>query len=196
VALWKDPERGTREISLEPGAQGVILTLVGDRATRRSADGRWPVDTGTRYFDAAVHQIRASTAGSGSANWRPGAQTRPVLEADELTIITGWAEGVAEALAYTPDRALSVLADAHPGASWRAPLGIPEPSPRVRKAIDSLCHAVIAATPPGHAPTFGAVLAAARADKPDENALSRLVRRALRSSLEQLRTRQAKDASR
>jgi hypothetical protein len=196
VALWKDPERGTREISLEPGAQGVLLTLVGDRATRRSADGRWPVDTGTRYFDAAVHQIRASTTGSGSANGRPGAQTRPVLEADELTIITGWAEGLAEALAYTPDRALSVLADAHPRAPWRAPLGIPEPAPRVKKAIDSLSHVVIAATPPGDAPTFGAVLAAAREDNADENALSRLMRRALRSSLEQLRTRQAKDADR
>ena len=68
VALWKDPERGTREISLEPGAHGVILTLSGDRATRRSADGRWPLDTATRYFDAAVHQIQASDTGSGSAN--------------------------------------------------------------------------------------------------------------------------------
>ena len=196
VALWKDPERGTREISLEPGAHGVILTLSGDRATRRSADGRWPLDTATRYFDAAVHQIQASDTGSGSANRRPGAQTPPVLEADELTIITGWAEGLAEALAYTPDRALSVLADAHASAPWRASIGIPEPSPRVTKALDSLTHAVIAATPPGQAPTFSAVLAAAREDKPDENALSRLMRRALRSTLEQLRTRQAKDANR
>ena len=102
VALWKDPERGNREISLEPGAHGVILTLSGDRATRRSADGRWPLDTSTRYFDAAVHQIQASDTGSPSANRRPGAKTRPVLDADELTIITGWAEGLAEALAYTP----------------------------------------------------------------------------------------------
>jgi hypothetical protein len=196
VALWKDPERGTREISLEPGAHGVILTLSGDRATRRSADGRWPVDTGTRYFDAAVHQIRASSTGSASANWRSTAQAARVLEADELTILTGWAEGVAEALAYTPSRALSVLADAHASAPWRASLGIPEPSPRVSKTIDSLTHVVIAATPPGRAPTFAAVLAATREDKPDENALSRLTRRALRSTLEQLRTRQAKDADR
>src|SRR5262249_14495485 len=33
VALWKDPVRGTREIPLEPGAQGVLLTICGDRAT-------------------------------------------------------------------------------------------------------------------------------------------------------------------
>ena len=62
IALWKDPARGTREISLEPGAQGVLLTICGARATRRSADGRWPVDSGTHYFDVAVHQIRASDA--------------------------------------------------------------------------------------------------------------------------------------
>jgi hypothetical protein len=31
---------------------------------RRSADGRWPVDNGTRVFDVAVHQVRASNAGS------------------------------------------------------------------------------------------------------------------------------------
>src|SRR6185437_1227029 len=60
VALWKDPERGFREIPLEPGAQAVLLTACGSRATRRTADGRWPVDTGTHYFGAAVHQIRAS----------------------------------------------------------------------------------------------------------------------------------------
>ena len=41
IALWKDPARGTREISLEPGEQGVLLTVCGARATRRTADGRW-----------------------------------------------------------------------------------------------------------------------------------------------------------
>ena len=66
IALWKDPSRGTREISLEPGAQGVLLTVCGARATRRTADGRWPVDSGTHYFDVAVHQIRASDARSES----------------------------------------------------------------------------------------------------------------------------------
>ena len=29
IALWKDPARGAREISLEPGAQGVLLTVCG-----------------------------------------------------------------------------------------------------------------------------------------------------------------------
>ncbi len=70
IALWKDPARGIREISLEPGAQGVLLTVCGARATRRSADGRWPVESGTHYFDVAVHQIRASDTRSESPNSR------------------------------------------------------------------------------------------------------------------------------
>jgi hypothetical protein len=39
----------------------------------------------TRYFDVEVQQVRAASAGSG----------RP-LEADELTILTGWDEAVVE----------------------------------------------------------------------------------------------------
>ena len=64
VALWKDPEPGFREIPLESGAQAVLLTACGSRATRRTGDGRRPVDTGTHSSMLAVHQIRASDAGS------------------------------------------------------------------------------------------------------------------------------------
>ena len=149
IALWKDPARGTREISLEPGAQGVLLTVCGARATRRSADGRWPVESGTHYFDVAVHQIRASDARSESPNSPPGARLRRVIEVDDLTILTGWAEALAEALAYTPARAQAVLADARPGAPWRRDLGIAEPSPRLSDAIDSIERALSAATPAG-----------------------------------------------
>jgi len=46
VALWKEPDGGAREIPLEPGAHAVLLTVCGDVATRRSADGRRPADTG------------------------------------------------------------------------------------------------------------------------------------------------------
>ena len=162
IALWKDPARGTREISLEPGAQGVLLTVCGARATRRSADGRWPVETGTHYFDVAVHQIRASDARSESPNSRSGSPTPRVIEVDDLTILTGWAEAVAEALAYTPARAQAVLADARPGAPWRADLGIAEPSPRLSDAIDSIERALSAAMPPGGAPSLDALLLAVR----------------------------------
>src|SRR5262249_49854900 len=36
IALWKDPVRGVREIPLEAGAQGVLLTACADLAPRRS----------------------------------------------------------------------------------------------------------------------------------------------------------------
>ena len=174
IALWKDPARGIREISLEPDAQGVLLTVCGARATRRSADGRWPVESGTHYFDVAVHQIRASDARSERPNSRSGSPSPPVIDVDELTILTGWAEALTEALAYTPARARAVLADARPGASWRRDLGIAEPSPRLarRDRLDR------ASTQRGHAsrgdaPSLDAVLFAVRDEdgQPGESAL-------------------------
>ena len=194
IALWKDPSRGTREISLEPGAQGVLLTVCGARATRRSADGRWPVESGTHYFDVAVHQIRASDARSESTDSRSGSPTPRVIEVDDLTILTGWAEAVAEALAHTPARAQAVLADARPGAPWRRDLGIAEPSPRLGDAIDSIERALSAAMPHGGAPSLDALLFAVRDGQPGESALDGLARSVLRSTLEQLCTRQAEQA--
>ena len=191
TALWKDPARGMREISLEPGAQGVLLTVCGARATRRSADGRWPVDSGTHYFDVAVHQIRASHSRSESPSSRAGSPTAPVLEVDDLTILTGWAEALAEALASMPARVQDVLADARPGASWRPDLGIAEPSPGLSDAIDSVERALSAAMPPGGAPSLDALLFAVRESQPGESALDGLARGVLRSTLEQFCTRQA-----
>ena len=58
VGLWKDSVRGPREIPLEPGAQGVLLTICSDRATRRTSDGRLPINNTTNIFDVALHQVR------------------------------------------------------------------------------------------------------------------------------------------
>jgi len=196
VALWKDSARGTREISLEPGAHGVILTICGNRTTRRSADGRWPVDTGTHYYDVAVNQITASDAGSRLPDFLSESPTSLVLEVDELTILAGWAEAVTEALAHEPARALDLLADAQAGASWRTELGIAEPSPRLSKAIDAIGRALAAATPPNGTPSFEALLDSVREDGTCRPALDKLVRRVLRSTLEQLRTRQATEHDR
>jgi hypothetical protein len=194
IALWKDPARGTREISLEPGAQGVLLTVCGARASRRSADGRWPVQSGTHYFDVAVHQIRPSDARPQSPSSYSGSPPPPVIEVDDLTILTGWAEALAEALAYTPARAQVVLADARPGAPWRPELGIAEPSQRLSDAIDAIERALNAAMPGGGGPSLDALLLAVRAGQPSESALDSLARRVLRSTLEQLCTRQAEQA--
>jgi hypothetical protein len=65
IALWKDAARGTREIPLEAGAQGVLVSASTDRATRRSSDGRWPVENGSEAFEMSVYQVRAASAGSG-----------------------------------------------------------------------------------------------------------------------------------
>jgi hypothetical protein len=187
IALWKDPVRGIREIPLDAGAQGVLLVACGDRATRRSADGRWPVDNVTHYFDVAVHQVRATSAGLESSNSQSGTPAPRVMETEELTILTGWAEAVAEALACAPQRVESLLADALTGAPWRAALGIAELSPELSEAIDSIGQAVRAATPSGGTPTLDAILIAVRENRPGEQGLDRLARRVLRSTLEQLR---------
>jgi hypothetical protein len=183
VALWKDPVRGSREIPLEAGAQGVILTVCGDRATRSSADGRSPVDNVTHYFDVAVHQVRASATGSLSPISPLGRLAPRVLDVDELTILTGWAQAVAEAVGLAPECIETLLANAQEGAPWRAALGIIEPSRRLGEAIDCIVRAVQA--PPDRASTLDELLISARENRPDEHGLERLVRRVLRSALEQ-----------
>jgi hypothetical protein len=196
VALWKDPVRGFREIPLEPGAQGVLLTVCGDCATRRSADGRCPVDNVTEYFDVAVHQVRASSAGLASSNSKSEALAPSVLEVDDLTILSGWAQALAEALAFAPKSVEPLLADAHAGAPWRSAFRIPEPSQQLSEAIRLMSRAVRAVTPEGREPTLGTLHIPSREDRPDEHGLEALVRRVLRSTLETVRTRQAKETRR
>jgi hypothetical protein len=191
VALWKDPEQGFREIPLESGAQAVLLTACGARSTRRTGDGRWPVDTGTHLFDVAVQQIRASDAGSRTPPPRARASLPRVLDVEDLTVLTGWAEAVAQALAHAPERMPDLLADARPGTVWRSVLGIADPSPQLDKAIASLSAVIDAATPADGPPSFDSVLAASRETRVGEQPLDEIVRSALRATLEQLRSRQA-----
>src|SRR5262249_32912719 len=115
VALWKDSENGIREISLAPGAHGVVLTACMNRASRRSADGRWPLHNGTAVLSAAVRSVRAASSGSGQSPSRPTPSARHVLETEEITILTAWSEAVAEAAAYAPDRIDELLAHAQTG---------------------------------------------------------------------------------
>jgi hypothetical protein len=169
----------------------VLLTACSSRATRRTGDGRWPVDTGTHLFDVAVHQIRASDAGSRSLSAGAGATLPRVLDVDDLTVFTGWAEAVAETLAHAPERIPALLADARPGAAWRSALGIADPAPNLDEAIASLSAVIEAAAPADDPPSFDAVLAASRETRLGEQPLDELVRSALRATLEQLRSRQA-----
>jgi hypothetical protein len=190
IGLWKDPVTGVREMPLEPGAHGVLLTICMDRATRRSADGRWPVDNGTRCFDVAVHQITAASAGTEQPSPRSRSSTKPLLEAHDLTVLTGWAEAVAEVLAHAPDRVEAVLAQARANVRWRDELGLPQPSARLGQALDAMGEVVREATSADAAGSFDALLAVAADDRPDEDGHISLVRRSLLSMLEQRRTRQ------
>src|SRR5215469_993424 len=134
--------------------------------------------------------------GRRNARRSRAAATGPrVLETDELTVLTGWAEAAAEALAYAPERGAALLADACPGASWRAALGIPRPSARLTKAIECLARALAAVPSPAYAVGFDAVLTATRNEPPGEPDLDGLARRVLRSALEQIRVHQARQAA-
>jgi len=116
-----------------------------------------------------------------------------VIEIEELTVLTGWAEGVTEALAYAPARARSLITDAHAGAAWRTELGIPDPSSRLSEGIDSIARALDVATPTGGVPSLSALLSSVSNARPDEQALDRLTRRVLRSTLEQLCSRRSSE---
>jgi hypothetical protein len=194
VALWKDPVRGIREIPLEADAQGILITACGDCSTRRAVDGRWPVDNSTQWFDVAVHQVRASNVGPGSSAAPFKAPAPRPLEAEEVTVLTGWAQGVAEALAHAPECIETLLADAKAGAPWRAALRIADPPQRLSDALACLGRVVQAVTPAGGTPTLDTLLGSCREEGPQELGLERLVRRVVRSTIEQLRTRQAAEA--
>jgi hypothetical protein len=190
VALWKDPASGVREIPLETGAQGVLLTTCMDRATRRSADGRWPVDNGTYCFNVAVQQISAASADTGPGSPPSDPIIPHLLETDDLTVLTAWAEAVAEILECAPQRLEALLAEARADATWRDTFRLPQPSPPLSRAIDAMDRMVRAATSADGARSFDALLTAAADDPPDDHGLERLVRRVLLSMLEQRRTRQ------
>lgn len=195
IALWKDPTSGVREIPLEPGAYGVLLTVCTDRVPRYSADGRSPARNGTSCYPVAAYQVRTTSAGSGTPQSPSTTPTMPVLELDELTILTAGAEGLSEAAAYAPERIDLLLGAAGAGATWRAELDLPEPSPRLADAIESLGRVARAAPSAAGASSFDALLIAAQQDHLGETALDKVVRLALLSMLEERRTRQPAEAS-
>jgi hypothetical protein len=95
VAMWKDPVRGVREIPLESGAESILLTVCSDRA-----------------LDVAVCQVRAANA---TAPIQPKSDRADyaALEDYDLTVLTGWAEAIVEALAYAPHRIERVAKSSH-----------------------------------------------------------------------------------
>jgi hypothetical protein len=138
----------------------------------------------------AVRQVFASSAGSGTPQSPSSTtSTTPVLQLDELTILTAWAEGVSEAAAYSPERLDRLLAAAGAQATWRAQLGLPEPSPQLAAAIESLGRVARAAPSSAGGRSFDALLTAAKEGQPGETILDGVVRRVLLSMLEERQTR-------
>jgi hypothetical protein len=182
VALWKDPTRGLREISLDPGAHGVLISLAATPARRRSADGRRPVDNATGLVVAAVHPVTAVPSGTPTDGESPGIPA--ALDPVDLTIVTAWAEAVAAALEQSPDRAGELIADARAGAPWRAKLGLPEPSAALTRALTAVADAVTAVDLSGSGEGDTAVLDRLRTASAVDDAAALLARTVLCSALE------------
>jgi hypothetical protein len=184
IALSKDPNRGIREIPLEAGAQGVLLTVCGARTTRHSCDGRWPVADSTEFFDVATYQVKVPPD-SDPPEPSPPPLMPQTLTIEEISVLTCHAQAVAETLTYAPDRVEAVLVDAQSGSAWRAEWGIEEPSLRLDEAIAFIGQMVRTAARRGDVPTEGALLTAVREGRPTESTLEAVSRRVLRSAVEQ-----------
>jgi len=114
-----------------------------------------------------------------------------MLTADELTILTSWAEAMAEALAFAPTSIEALAADARPGARWRDELRLCEPSPLLRHAINHITQTARTAVTAGGDPPLDAALLASEDSEPDQSALDALARAVLRSALQQRQARQS-----
>jgi hypothetical protein len=192
IALWKDPVGGTREIPLEPGAQGVLLTASVDLAVRRSGDGRRPVENCMQFFDVSIFQVRA--AGSSPTLQTPTGSppADPPLEPEEFTILRSWAEAVAEVLASADGQLDRTLAELGGDRRWQASLGIEEWSSTLTDAFEAMRRLLTDDAPAGVEPTLDRALAVVRADRPDGAESETLARGALRLALEQRRIRHLK----
>jgi hypothetical protein len=140
VALWKDNARGLREISLEADAEGILLTLQTHPAIRRAADGRLPELTPSDLRLSDVTQLVPAT----SAPQRPVAEGvfPPSLSSADSTVLISWSEALARAQAAHPSSTDTVVANARTEASWRAELGLSQPTGALSDALDSLAAGV------------------------------------------------------
>jgi hypothetical protein len=185
VALWKAPGQDMREIPLEPRAHGILLSATASPAVRRSFDGRRPGHDGSEFSSVKVQQIRASCVGTQPSHAPAGSPRRPTLTADEFTILTSWAEAMAEALAFAPTSIEALAADAQPGAGWRDELRLCEPSAPLRQAITSMAQAAHTAVAANSDPPLDIPVLVADDSQPGQSALDVLARAVLQSAIQQ-----------
>jgi hypothetical protein len=187
VALWKDPAHGVQEISLDPGAMGILLSASTDRSVRRCFDGRRPVDNGTELVNMSVYQVRPAGTGSPSSDSPPRPNAPAELTDDDLTILTSWAEAVADAVAFAPERLDALRRRALGEGEWRRMLGLAEPTGYLASAMhDMFAAARIGAA--GGPPDLA--IPALLEREPGRPGFQAPTRRILRSVLEQRRARQ------
>ena len=181
VSLWKDPVDGLQEIPLDAEAHAVLAHIQIGRTTRHTADGRPPVANTANVRAERVRQIRALDRGDHNRVATPEVpvdrESVASLEAVELTILTGWAEAIADALAASPDQLGTILDDSRAGARWRRQFGVAEPSADLASALEDLARMVASATP-----TVEAMLTATD-ESPRGGPYRHLVRAVLRSQL-------------
>jgi hypothetical protein len=175
VALWKDPAGGLRELAIDEGAQGMVLTVRADRSRRRSADGRWPIDNATDLVLTDHRQIRvADRNADGVSPVRRGMTIHPALETWELTVLTSWSQAVADAARNSPEQVDVLLTEAQSGAAWRRPFGLEEPSHALNAAFEAVGRIVRTAAAPDRELTVRQLLEAAETLRNDEDALTRM----------------------
>jgi hypothetical protein len=164
VALWKGHGQLAREIPLDHDAHAILLSADVGSAIRRSFDGRRPGHDGAEFTSVSVSQIRAPKTGTQPPLAALGPPDRHSLTAGELTILTSWAEAIAEALAFAPASVEALAADVQPVAPWRAELGVCEPSLLLRQSIEGIARVALAAAAAGKAPADLALVAAERGE--------------------------------
>jgi len=142
IAMWKDPAQGLREIPIEPGAQAVLLKAVLDRSARYAADGRQPVDDVTDFYIAGVQQVRAVPVAQGQSDDVEPSGNAGELASRELSVLSVWSQGVADAVSRGADAVELILNCAHPDAQWRAGCGLDQPAGELAAALEALIRVV------------------------------------------------------
>jgi hypothetical protein len=200
ISMWKDPSRGLREITLENGAQGVLVKTSQGPAPRYVADSRLPADDATDLYVTGIHQVRgdprrplaAKAAEAGEATEDAAGPSdiepnEPTLDTDELSVLFSWAEAVARAASgdESERRVEHVLEQLRPGAVWRARMGLPEPPPRLEAALEALSRLTRASADRCEVLDVDALLTALGRNGGDQ--VERLVHRVLRTTLDAAR---------
>ena len=188
VALWKCRGQLAREIPLDHGAHAILLSASVGPAVRRSFDGRRPGHDGSEFSGVSVHQIQASSTRTRQ-HVPVGQPQRLRLTVDELTVLTSWAEAIAEALAFAPTSIERLAVDAQSGATWREELRICEPSPLLRDSISHIAQIARAAVAADSKAPLETALLAAYENQPGESAAAGVASAVLGSALRQRQAR-------